>query len=459
MSPDQPFGFGPGDDDEGPAFDPSKMDLSQLGDALQQLGRMLSQGDSGSEQGPVNWTLAHDTARAAVSTVGDPSVGAAQRSAVEAAVSLAQVWLDDATDFPATAGAHAWSRSEWVEATLPAWRRVVEPVATHVQDATAGLLPTAEGGGLPGLPDGLPPELAAMAGPMMGQLAGMARSMGSAMFGAQVGQGLASLAEEVVGAGDVGIPLTDDGTPALLPRNVEVFGEGLGQPQDQVQLYVALREAAQQRLYAHVPWLRPRLLEAVEAYARGIHVDKDRIEQAARSVDPSDPAALQGLLSSGVFVPEDTPQQRAALVRLETLLALVEGWVDDVVTAAAADRLPGADALRESVRRRRASGGPAEKVFANLVGLELRPRRLRDAAALWQGLREQRGVAGRDAVWAHPDLLPSAEDLDDVAAFVQRSTPLDLSELEGLPPAPEPDESGAGGPGPGGDEPSDDSGQ
>ena len=145
----------------------------------------------------------------------------------------------------------------------------------------------------------------------------------------------------------------------------------------------------------------------MEAYARGIHVDRERIEEAARSIDPSDPEALQGLLASGVFVPEDSPQQRAALARLETLLALVEGWVDDVVTTATEDRLPGAEALRESVRRRRASGGPAEKLFATLVGLELRPRRLRDAAALWSGLREHRGADGRDGLWAHPDLLPT----------------------------------------------------
>ena len=136
-----------------------------------------------------------------------------------------------------------------------------------------------------------------------------------------------------------------------------------------------------------------------------------------------------------MFVPEDAPQQRAALARLETLLALVEGWVDDVVTTATEDRLPGAEALRESVRRRRASGGPAEKLFATLVGLELRPRRLRDAAALWSGLREHRGADGRDGLWAHPDLLPTADDLDDVPGFVTRSAPLDLSELEGLPPA------------------------
>ena len=146
------------------------------------------------------------------------------------------------------------------------------------------------------------------------------------------------------------------------------------------------------------------------------------------SIVPSGPPRRQS---------EHFAEYAAALARLETLLALVEGWVDAVVTAAAQDRLPGADALREAVRRRRASGGPAEKVFANLVGLELRPRRLRDAATLWEELHARRGAAGRDAVWAHPDLLPTADDLDDVAGFAARSAPLDLSELEGLPPAPE----------------------
>ena len=31
------------------------------------------------------------------------------------------------------------------------------------------------------------------------------------------------------------------------------------------------------------------------------------------------------------------------------------------------------------------------------------------------------GITGRDALWAHPDLLPSAEDLDDPAGFVART--------------------------------------
>jgi putative hydrolase len=126
---------------------------------------------------------------------------------------------------------------------------------------------------------------------------------------------------------------------------------------------------------------------------------------------------LQEALEGGLFEPERTPTQQAALVRLETILALVEGWVDDVVSQATVDRLPTAGKLQEIIRRRRAAGGPAEDTFAALVGLELRPRRLRDAATLWGSLRSRKGVEARDAVWSHPDLLPTPADLDDPLGF------------------------------------------
>ena len=248
---------------------------------------------------------------------------------------------------------------------------------------------------------------------MVGQLGGL-------MFGAQVGQALSKLAGEVLASTDVGLPLGPAGTAALLPDNVADFGAGLGRPADEVRLFLALREAAYHRLFGHVPWLRQRLFDAVEAYARGIKVDKDAIERAMSEIDPQDPESMQRALQGGLFEPSVTPEQQTALARLETLLALVEGWVDDVVATAAADRLPGAEALRETLRRRRATGGPAEQIFATLVGLELRPRRLREAATLWRTLRERRGTAGRDEVWKHPDLLPSADDLDDPEGFVRR---------------------------------------
>ncbi|MCF2529896.1 zinc-dependent metalloprotease [Yinghuangia soli] len=408
LGPGGPGGFDPfgGDPDNpfGALF--GNMNPADLGAAFQQLGKLLSY-----EGGPVNWDLAHDIARQTVAQKGgDASIGQVDRSAVEEAVRLAELWLDEATPLPSGASTTlAWSRAEWIEATLPQWKDLVEPLATRVVSAMGEMMPG---------------EMQQMAGPLIG----MMRGMGGAMFGAQVGQALGALAGEVVGSADIGLPIGPAGRAALLPANLAAFGAGLGLPQDEVRLYLALREAAHQRLFAHVPWLRQHLFGAVDAYARGIKVDMSRLEEAAGRLDPTNPEALQEAFTQGLFEPEETPQQKAALARLETALALVEGWVDAVVHAAAAPRLPSADALRETLRRRRATGGPAEQTFATLVGLELRPRRLRDASRLWASLADARGIEGRDALWAHPDMLPTADDLDDPDGFVHREE-LDLSGL------------------------------
>jgi len=273
--------------------------------------------------------------------------------------------------------------------------------------------------------DVLPEEMQAMAGPLIG----MMRSMGGAMFGQQIGQAVGTLAGEVVGSTDIGLPLGPAGKAALLPLNVAQFGKDLSVPQDEVRLYLALREAAHQRLFAHVPWLRSHLFGAVEAYASGIKVDTSKLEDVVGQFDPSNPEQLQDALQQGMFQPEDTPEQKASLARLETALALVEGWVDAVVHEAAKSRLTSSDALRETMRRRRASGGPAEQTFATLIGLQLRPRRLRDASRLWASLTDARGLEGRDALWAHPDMLPTAHDLDDPDGFVHHEQ-ADFSELD-----------------------------
>ncbi|WP_328669028.1 zinc-dependent metalloprotease [Streptomyces sp. NBC_00322] len=411
-SPANPFGFGFGDGADNPfAAMFGSLNPNDLGAAFQQLGQMLSY-----EGGPVNWDMAKQIARQTVSQgtpdgTKDQSVGPAERTAVEEAVRLADLWLDGATSLPSGASsAVAWSRAEWVEATLPAWQQLVDPVAERVGLAMG---------------DVLPEEMQAMAGPLIG----MMRSMGGAMFGQQIGQAVGVLAGEVVGSTDIGLPLGPAGKAALLPLNVEALGKDLGVSKEEVRLYLALREAAHQRLFAHVPWLRSHLFGAVEAYARGIKVDTSKLEDVVGQFDPQNPEQLQEALQQGMFQPEDTPEQKASLARLETALALVEGWVDAVVHEAASTRLTSADALRETLRRRRASGGPAEQTFATLIGLQLRPRRLRDASRLWASLTDARGVDGRDGLWAHPDMLPTANDLDDPDGFVHREQ-LDFSELD-----------------------------
>ena len=368
-------------------------------------------GAGGDSSSGVNWEVTKDTARKAAAALGpDPTPNQSQVRGVADAVGIAEVWLDAATDFTrVSGGSAAWSRADWIERTMPVWRRLVEPVAGHIADAMAGALTL-------GGEDA--PEVPGMAG-MAEMLRPMLRSSGASMFGLQLGQGLGQLSGEVVSTTDIGLPLTDTPQVALLPANVAAFGEGLEQSATDVTLYLTLRECARQRLFASVPWLRTQLLTLVEQYAAGITIDTSALEEAVSGMDPSNMEEVAAKLEGGLFEPRKTPEQLATLERLEAMLALVEGWVDDVVTEATAPWMPAAVPLAETVRRRRATGGPAEATFATLVGLELRPRRLRDAANLWAAVRDARGPEGRDAVWSHPDLIPTSADLDDPLGFAR----------------------------------------
>ena len=258
---------------------------------------------------------------------------------------------------------------------------------------------------------------------MLGNAGQLMRNIGGTLFAMQLGQVVGQLSQEVVSGGDIGIPLLDGETrqAALVPQNIDGFGSGLDIPVDEVRLYLSVRELAHARLFRHAKWLRLHLLTQITDFARGIRIDTDRLEELAAGFDPQNPEELRAAMTNGALIPPKTEEQLAALARLETMLALVEGWVD-IVTAAATTRLPKSDAIAESVRRRRAAGGPAESAFATLVGLELRPRRLREAAALWQKISDAVGDEGRDALWAHPDLIPSDADIDDPSALLARLT-------------------------------------
>ncbi|MBA2560595.1 MAG: zinc-dependent metalloprotease, partial [Propionibacteriales bacterium] len=283
-------------------------DMGGLHAVFGQLQRMFSP-----HSGAVNWEFSRDLARSVVAQSPDPSPTSGDRSRVQDAARIAEQWLDRATDLPAVPGAVAvWSRAEWVEASIPVWRQLVEPIAESVVAAMS---------------EAMPGEAQQLAGPMLGML----NQIGSSVFSAQLGQALGGLAAEVVSASDLGIPVGEAEAPAIVLSNATNFASGLDLVESDVLLYLLLRECAHQRLYAHAPWLRDHLVAAVADYGRGISIDTSRIEQSLQTLDVTQLSSIQDALTGGLFDLEPTPAQRAALSRLETALALVEGWVDEIV--------------------------------------------------------------------------------------------------------------------------------
>jgi putative hydrolase len=374
-------------------------DPAFVANLMSQLQRAAQSGGDG-----IDFSATAERATA-IAREGGHAVDPVASQAADQAFQVAALWLDEVTTVAElTATPSLYTREQWAKATVPVWTQIAEPVAFSIADALTEAIDQRA-----------PEELKAM----LGDVSKAMRGVGGALFAIQLGQVVGQLSKEVVSGGDVGVPLLDEQVAALLPQNVAEFAEGLDVSEDEVRIYLAVRELAHARLFRSARWLRLHIISSITDYARGIHIPFDRVEELAADIDPTNQEQLRDALASGALIPPRTPDQDTALARLETMLALVEGWVD-TVTAAATVRLPKSGAIAEMVRRRRAAGGPAESAFATLVGLELRPRRLREAAAMWQRVTDELGAEQRDALWSHFDLVPTSEDVDAPDALVAR---------------------------------------
>lgn len=379
-----------------------------------------------------------DTAKKFVQAQGSQPLGTKDVTVVNNALEIAELWLNEATVFPATAISSAQtslSRLDWVDETLPGWQATMEPLATGLASAISSLLDQAVAGQGENL--GVEGGADALAG-SMGAIAGLLRSFIGSLIATQLGQAIGAISANATGAHDVALPLLNPARPILIPENIEKWSADLEIPKTEVYLFHALREAAIARLFAHNPWIVSYMRSAIVDYGRGIRIDMEAIqrqaEEAMQNFDPSQINPESGensfsiALNNGIFTPEETPEQRAALSKLETALALVDGWADDVTTFAAGDRLPAITQLREMYRRQRATNAPAQQLFKSLLGLEVSPKLMREASAFWQKVRESKDVAARDALWS--GILPSADELLDPVAFLSSTqVPDDLSGL------------------------------
>ena len=427
---DLPFGFSPGDDpdrdkpkkdpDSGPGdpfgFGGGDFNMADLGQIFTKLGQMFSGAGGamgGGSSGPVNYDLARQLASSSIGFVAP--IPAATSSAIADAVHLADTWLDGATALPAGATkAVAWTPNDWVDGTLDTWKRLCDPMAEQIGSVWASSLPE---------------EAKAMAGPLLA----MMTQMGGMAFGSQLGQALGKLSREVLTSTDIGLPLGPKGVAALLPEAIESLSEGLEQPRSEV------RDLPGRPGGGASPVVQPRAVAVHPAAQRrrGLRQGHEDRHERYRGAG----AGVQSRRAG-------RPRRHGAAAEPGHVRAQGHPGADRGARApgnpAGAGRGLGADRGHRRPRRPhprhggavgdaappRATAGPAEQTFATLVGLELRPRKMREAAVLWERLTDAVGVDARDAVWQHPDLLPNSADLDEPAGFIDRIIGGDTSGLD-----------------------------
>ena len=387
-------------------------------------------------------SVIHDVAKKFVAAAGSVPISPKDKSELESATALAEHWLDSATQFPArTTQHHLVSRIDWVDTTLAGWSGIVEPLAQGLATAITEMV--GEVGGDGGINLG---EFTLGQGSGIGSGSGndalghipasafsaILTSFLGTLLATQLGQSVGALAHTASGVHDIGLPLVSPVVATLIPQNIAQWGEGLELPEAEVQIFHALREGAIARLFDSNPWLVDYIRAAITSYGHGIRIDLAKMQEQAESAinnsdfDINNPESFTLAMKEGFFTPEESPEQKQALEKLETVLALIDGWCEEVISLAADERLPSLPLLLETLRRRRATSAPVQQLFHSIFGLHVSPRMAREASTFWRTIRSQRDIATRDQIWSA--ILPSESDIARPMEFLASSeVPDDLS--------------------------------
>jgi putative hydrolase len=362
--------------------------------------------------GPVNWELARQVAVATAagadafggppqlpSPAARPAPGEAR--AWDDRLRLAELWVEPATSLPSpglASSARPVSRPDWAEAVLPGFAPLVEPGARRMSEA----LGPAMGGGMPD------------AGEVLGRVGGL-------LTGLQAGTLVGQLARGVLTQAELPMPPMEPGRVLLVPENVQAFEDATAVPADQFRLWLACHAVVGTRLFGGVPWLRDHLHGLVGEIARQTEPDASGLLDRIQSLDIGRPEGLQELLEGDeALLGPPSAALQAAIGRLEVLLALVGGYQLVICGRALEGRLPALGAIEAAAGQRLADPDGPERLFAALLRADPDRAAAARGEAFCREVLAATDIDGLDRVWAHPDVLPSVEELAVPGRWLER---------------------------------------
>jgi coenzyme F420 biosynthesis associated uncharacterized protein len=335
----------------------------------------------------IDWSLAGQVARgvAGLQPSGDPAAFTRVEGPAAESERLvgAYTGLVPASPLPAP---EAVDRGRWIDANLGSLSAVLEPAADRLSGGL-GPLRTAAGA-----------VLAVEAGAVSGFLAG--RVLGQYEF-----------------------PVLDPSAPARLlfvAPNLAHAAGALEADDEQLLRWVALHETTHALQFGGVPWLREHLAGMVRELLEGLEMDPKRM---FRLPDVSDLRRLvDQVREEGLAAVSLGPERKEVMDRLQSFMAVLEGYAEHVMDAVGAQVLPDLEALRSALERRRRDRSGLLRVLERLIGMELKLRQYEQGKAFCDGVVALGGIEGLNRVWSRPEAMPSAAELDDPLAWLARTS-------------------------------------
>ena len=365
-----------------------------------------------SRQGPVNWDVARQTA-AWLATDGqaEPNVDPLERIRLEELVRVADLRVSAATGLDTSIAGGILSilpvsRGDWALHSLEAYRPFLERLATSLSSS----------GGADDSP----------ADPTTQLMGDLGKMLGPVLLGMQSGFMLGHLSRRALGQYDLPLPRLPADQLLIVPANLDAFAGQWSLVADDLRLWVCLQEVTHHAVLGR-PHVRARLQDLINEYVSRFEVDPEELEASLGNLDPTDAAGLQAVLGN----PETllgamrSPGQQETLSRIETLTAVIEGYVDHVMDTTGRGLIGSYSQLTEALRRRRVEATDGERFAARLLGLELGRGQYERGATFIRGVVERAGEEGLSRLWVSERELPTPAELDAPGLWLAR---IDLPE-------------------------------
>jgi len=365
-----------------------------------------------SRQGPVNWDVARQTATwLATDGQVEPNVDPLERIRLEELVRVADLHVSSTTGLNTSIAGGILSilpvsRGDWALHSLEAYRPFLERLATSLSTSGEG--------------EDEPTDASTQ---LLGDLGKM---LGPVLLGMQSGFMLGHLSRRALGQYDLPLPRLPADQLLVVPANLDAFADQWSLAPDDLRMWVCLQEVTHHAVLGR-PHVRARLELLINEYVSRFEVDPEALEASLGNLDPTDAAGLQDVLGN----PETllgamrSPGQQETLSRIETLTAVIEGFVDHVMDTTGRGLIGSYGQLTEALRRRRVEATDGERFAARLLGLELGRGQYERGATFVRGVVERAGESGLARLWASERELPTPAELDAPGLWLAR---IDLPE-------------------------------
>lgn len=362
-----------------------------------------SNNNSKNKEVNINWNTAHEYA-IKIASLEDRNFlkDSNKKRNFNELVKIADIWINKNTIFPVIElPCKLWTRKNWINNTLGFWQNLTKEISNKLSTNLANVLNNQ-----------IPLEIKSN----LRDTNSMFYTLGNALFSAQLGQTVGSLANEVLSMTDVGISESSNKEIILLPSNINKISTNLSLSKDDTSLYIIIREIASKRLHTQSKWLYGYLLGLIRNYANEINIDISNIEEIVKGTGLKNNYSIQDILYTNLISPKNNKRQTEALHLLEHVLVLIESWIDNLVNQSII-QMKSHQSLIEAFKRRQITSSPLKQTFFMLTGTHINSIKFQKYLSFWKLITKVYGQEKRDSIWKHPDFMPSIDNINKPKEF------------------------------------------